>query len=220
MKTTIAILAVMFAAASAATAYGAPTSGMNLKIMGGEENDFFRVTVSSDGRLYEVESNVALTADNKICTSAEGPSTFLLFCKAPAIAGFEISGGGGEDRIELVRVPAPATLSGGSEADTLAGGAAGDKIVGNGGGDLIVGNGGGDELLGGEGNDRILGGAGVDRLRGAGGEDSLFGGGGGDALFGGVGSDRLNGGPGNDFMIGGPGTDVLVGGPGEDVESQ
>lgn len=221
MKTTIAILAVMLFAATSATAHGDPAPGMNLKIMGGEENDFFRVTVSSDGRLYEVESNVALAADSEICTSTEGtPSMFLLFCKATAIAGFEISGGGGNDKVELVQVPVPATISGGSGADMLIGGAAADKILGGPGKDFIAGNGGDDELLGEEGNDRVTGGSGNDKLKGGGGEDSLFGGGGDDTLSGGAGGDLLNGNRGDDLLVGGGGFDVLIGGAGHNILNQ
>jgi Ca2+-binding RTX toxin-like protein len=219
MKTTIAILAVVFAAASAA-AYGAPTPGMNLKISGGDEADVFRVTVSGDGRTYDIESNVALEADSSICWSGEAPGKFELHCRATAIAGFEISGGGGDDLIELPRVPVPATLSGGSEADTLIGGLAADKILGGPRKDFIVGNGGQDELLGEAGDDRILGGGGADRLKGGGGEDTLLGSTGGDSMFGGGGADRLNGGPGNDLLFGGGGFDMLVGGSGHNLLRQ
>jgi Ca2+-binding RTX toxin-like protein len=219
MKTKIAILALVFAAASA-TAYGAPSSGMNLKISGGSEDDVFRVTVSSDGRTYDIESNVSLEADSSICWSSEAPGKFELHCWATAIAGFEISGGAGSDLIELPHVPVPGTLIGGTEGDTLVGGLAADKILGGPGKDFIAGNGGTDELLGEGGDDRIVGGGGGDRLKGGGGEDALFGGTGGDSLFGGVGGDRLSGGPSNDLLVGGGGVDLLSGGPGHNVLRQ
>lgn len=220
MKKTIAILAVMFAVTSA-SAYGAPTPGVNLKIAGGGEDDVFRVTVSGDGRTYDIESNVALEADSSICWTAEAPAgRFVLQCRAPAIAGFEISGGGGDDAIELARVPVPATLSGEAGADTLVGGSAADRILGGTDRDLIKGNGGADELVGDQGADRIFGAAGDDHLRGGRGEDVLFGGTGGDGLFGGASPDRLGGGPGNDLLVGGPGFDLLMPSSGRDTFRQ
>jgi len=219
MKTTIAILAVLFAAV-ATTAQAAPAPGVNLKIAGGEEDDVFQVGVSGDGRTYKIESNVRLEADSSICWPSEAPPAFVLHCKATAIAGFEISGGGGNDMIELVRVPVPATISGATGADLLIGGAAADKILGGPEKDFIEGRSGDDVLAGEEGADRMTGGLGRDRLEGGGGNDSEYGSAGSDTLLGGVGSDLLSGGPGGDVLVGGPGLDALLGGPGRDVVHQ
>lgn len=221
MKTTIAILATVLAAATgSASAASAP--GVNLKITGGPENDVFRVTVSADGRYYEIESNVPLEADSSICSSSssETSATFELHCRATAIAGFEISGGPGDDRIELASVPVPATIAGGPGSDTLIGGSGADRILGGAGRDVIEGRGGDDVLLGEEGGDRLRGGSGNDRLEGGAGNDQEFGGTGADTLNGGVGADLLSGGPGNDVLVGGPGLDTLLGGSGQNVLRQ
>jgi Ca2+-binding RTX toxin-like protein len=219
MKTAISILTVMLVVGSA-TAQGATTSGVNLKIRGGNQGEVFRVTLSSDGRTYDIESNFPLEADSSICWTSEGSEVvpkYELHCPATAISGFEISGGGGPDLIELGHVPVPATLSGGTDQDRLVGGSAADKILGGPGDDFIAGNGGADELLGDAGNDQIFGGPGDDRLEGRGGDDDLYGGIGADDLLGGVGSDKLCGGPGNDTLGGGPGVDVLIGGAGHNI---
>lgn len=218
MKTAIAILTLALAA-FVAPAQGATSPGVNLKISGGPEDDVFRVTVSSDGRTYEIESNVPLAADSTICWSAEATGKYVLRCRANAIAGFEISGGAGDDKIVLYRIPVPATLVGGSGADYLEGGKSPDWLQGGPGNDRLVGDGGGDVLSGEGGSDRVIGGMGKDRIDGGGGNDFLLGGAGADELQGGAGNDMLNGGPGDDTLVGGPGRDLLFGGPGRDVET-
>jgi Ca2+-binding RTX toxin-like protein len=218
MKTTIAILAV--ALGVAVPAYGAPATGVVLKINGGSEDDVFHVALSPDGRTYEIESNVKLEADGSVCWASEEEGAFELHCRASAVSGFEVIAGAGADRVEFPHVPVSVTIEGGAGADVLEGGSAPDRINGGPGDDLIRGGAGSDELMGEAGNDRVLGGAGPDHIMGGAGNDSLFGGRGPDFLAGGVGSDRLFGGPGLDTLLGGPGTDLLVGGPGADVVRQ
>lgn len=179
-----ALLTVLTAiAALTATAAHAENGPVTLVLAGGAENNLIRISLSSDGRDYVIQSRVPLETGGDLCTHPEGRPNELL-CEAPAIAGFEVNVEGGNDTVILASdIPIPATLRGGPGDDKLIGGGVSDKIVG---------------------------GAGNDFLSGRRGDDWIFGGPGDDRLIGGPGDDQLKGGPGADTLIGGPGRNHLV----------
>lgn len=160
----------------------APASQPTFTVLlaGGNETNNIRIWLSSDGRQYVIDSMVELEVGGSVCAHPEAKLNELL-CDAPSIAGFEVNGGGGEDRVTVAReVSIPVTMRGGP---------------------------GNDFLLGGTGSDKIVGGSGDDRLIGGDGADLIYGGPGSDVLIGGLGDDLLRGGPGEDTLTGGPGSD-------------
>ena len=179
MKKLLLIAMACFAVAPAAHAEGPLT----LLLAGGSEDNVIRISLSMDGRDYVIVSSAPLEAGGDICLHPEERPNEL-HCKAPAIAGFEVNVGGGEDTVALASdVPIPATLRGGP---------------------------GHDRLIGGDANDKIVGGAGPDFLGGRRGDDWIFGGSGPDKLVGGPGNDQLRGGPDTDLLVGGPGHNEVV----------
>lgn len=167
------LIAIAALTAPAAHAEGGPVT---LVLAGGAEDNLIRISLSSDGRSYVIQSRVALETGGDLCTHPEGRSNELM-CEAPAIAGFEVNVGGGNDKVVLASdIPVPATLRGGPGNDTLTGGGVSDKIVGGGGGDRLSGRRGDDWILGGPGDDRLFGGPGDDQLKGGSGADTLIGG--------------------------------------------
>lgn len=151
-------------------------------LAGGEEANMIKVWLSSDGRLYVIDSVVQLEVGGTVCSHPEDNPNELL-CDAPAIAGFEVNAGGGDDEVSVAKdVTAPVTMRGG----------AGD--------DLLVGGGGPDKLIGGNGDDRLVGWRGDDLLYGGPGADVLIGGPGADLLHGGFGRDTLGAGPGKNVV--------------------
>ena len=102
-----------------------------------------------------------------------------------------IAGLGGDDRITLGRLNAPAAVDGGDGDDRIAGGRADDILTGGDGNDRIFGSSGDDQLFGEAGNDRLFGDAD---------DDELSGGEGADYLSGGLGIDRTD--TGSDFVTG------------------
>lgn len=194
------LLMVLVVTALACAPAAAAEAGVTLLLQGDSGADIFKVELSSDGRVYEIESDEALEVGAGICWHPEGRTTSL-HCEATAISGFEFNGGNGDDTLTIGhRVVIPATLRGGPGRDTLAGGGAADKLMG-GSGD--------DSLSGGGGPDTVYGGAGDDLEYGKFGDDNLLGGPGNDRLWGGAGNDTLRGGAGTDVLNGGPGTNRL-----------
>ncbi len=178
-----AILTMLTALAVLSAAPAQAEGPLTLLLTGGNEDNFIRISLSPDGRDYVIQSRVVLEAGGDLCRHPEERQTELL-CEAPAISGFEVNAGGGNDKVILSGdIPIPATLRGGPGNDTLAGGGVSDKI---------------------------LGGTGNDILGGRRGDDWLFGGPGDDHLIGGPGNDQLRGGPGTDMLVGGPGENHLV----------
>jgi Ca2+-binding RTX toxin-like protein len=160
----------------------AETKTYTVLLAGGEEDNVIKVWLSPDGRQYVIDSVVQLEIGGTVCLHPEDNPNELL-CSAPAIAGFEVNAGGGDDRVSVAKdVTAQVTLRGG----------AGD--------DLLVGGAGSDKLIGGNGDDRLIG------WRES---DLLYGGPGSDTLIGGQGADVLRGGPGLDMLVAGPGKDVV-----------
>jgi Ca2+-binding RTX toxin-like protein len=181
MKKAILTMLTALAVFSAAPAHA--EGPLTLLLAGGNEDNLIRISLSADGRNYVIQSRVVLEAGGNLCSHPEGRQTELL-CEAPAISGFEVNVGGGNDKVVLASdIPIPATLRGGPGNDVLIGGGASDKI---------------------------LGGTGNDVLSGRRGDDWLFGGPGDDHLIGGPGNDQLRGGPGTDFLVGGPGKNHLA----------
>lgn len=176
MKKATILIALAMIAALAAVPVRAENGPITLLLAGGREDNFIRISLSSDGRNYVIQSRVALEVGGDICTHPEGRPTELL-CEAPAIAGFEVNAGGGNDKVMLASdIPIPATLRGGPGDDKLTGGGVSDKILGGDGSDVLSGRRGDDWILGGPGEDQLIGGPGNDQLRGGPGTDVLAGG--------------------------------------------
>jgi len=145
-------------------------------LAGGEEANMIRIWLTADGRQYVIDSVVPLEVGGDVCIHPEGNPNELI-CDAPAIAGFEVNSGGGDDRVRVAgSVTAPVTMRGGSGNDVLLGGTGADKLVGGNGDDRLIGWRGDDLLYGGPGDDTLLGGPGNDLLSGGPGMDTLGGG--------------------------------------------
>ncbi len=143
-------------------------------LAGGVENSNIRIWLTPDGRDYVIDSIAELEVGGTVCGHPEGMPNELV-CEAPAIAGFEVNAGGGDDRVTVAKkVTVPVTMRGGSGADLLTGGAGADKLIGGSGEDRLKGGPGDDTLLGGSGDDVLIGGPGRDVLRGGLGEDTLI----------------------------------------------
>jgi hypothetical protein len=233
VKKTIVMAALVLCAQGASIAH-ASEPPLTVLLVGGEEANSFQVKLSPDGRTYEIWSNAPLEVGGTVCWHPESKVDELL-CEAPAIGGFEVSAGGGNDIVEIfATVGIPVTLDGGAGADrlvggngidrlrggdgsdTLAGHRARDHLAGGSGSDVLFGAGGNDVLAGEANSDTLHGGTGEDLVVGGGGNDLLYGGHGEDLLAGGLGRDRIDAGPGDDRIVGGPG-DSIFGGPGRDI---
>ncbi len=175
MKKSILIALTLLAAATALPARAEPAP-LTLLLAGSGGDDTIRISLSPDGREYEVVSAAPLEVGGEVCSHPEGAPNEL-HCKAPAISGFEVNALGGSDSVDFSsQVPVPVTIRGGSGDDRLSGGAAADKILGGPDRDMLSGFRGDDWIFGGNGDDRLLGGQGNDQLRGGPGEDHLVGG--------------------------------------------
>jgi RTX calcium-binding nonapeptide repeat (4 copies) len=168
---SLAILGLLAPAAA-----GAEPKTYTVLLAGGVEANKIDIWLSSDGRQYVIDSVVELEVGGNVCTHPpENPNELL--CDAPAIAGFEVNAGGGEDRVAVAKdVTVPVTMRGGAGDDLLVGGAGLDKLIGGNGNDRLIGWGGADLLYGGVGADVLVGGRGADILRGGPGADTLAGG--------------------------------------------
>lgn len=176
MKKSILIASLLFVGVFATPA-PAETGPVTLLINGNRDDNVFHISLSADGRLYEIRTaTLALEVGGDTCSHPREAATEIV-CKAPAIAGFEVNGLAGSDIVEFSSgIPVPATVRGGTGDDRLIGGGASDKLVGGPGDDVLAGRSGGDWLEGGPGADRLLGGPGDDQLRGGPGRDRLIGG--------------------------------------------
>jgi hypothetical protein len=160
----------------------AETKTYTVLLAGGDEANMIRIWLTPDGQQYVIDSVVALEVGGDVCAHPED-NPYELVCDAPAIAGFEVNSGGGDDRVHVAgSVAAPVTMRGGSGNDVLFGGTGADK------------------LIGGTGNDRLVGWRGDDLLYGGPGEDTLIGGPGDDLLSGGPGMDTLSAGSGKNHV--------------------
>jgi Ca2+-binding RTX toxin-like protein len=151
-------------------------------LAGGDEANTIKIWLKPDGREYVIDSVVQLEVGGTVCTHPEDKSNELV-CAAPAIAGFEVNAGDGDDQVGVAKnVGVPVTMRGGGGDDFLLGGAGPDKLVGGVGDDRLVGWRGDDLLYGGPGADVLIGGPGNDALRGGFGEDRLIAGTGNDSV--------------------------------------
>lgn len=175
MKKAILIVAVLLLAALPA-AFARAGGAVTLLISGGPENSGLSISLSPDGREYVILSTEPLEVGGNLCTHPEEIPNEL-FCKATAIASFEVNAGGGSDFVTFTSdIPVSVTIRGGPGGDRLSGGGAADKIIGGPDDDLLVGRRGDDWLFGGPGSDKLLGGPGGDQMRGGPDKDQLVGG--------------------------------------------
>lgn len=181
MKKAIIILFAIAAMQAPALA-PAQTATFNVLLAGGDEPNAIHIWLDPEGRNYIIDSIVPLEVGGSVCTNPAGKPNELI-CSAPAIAGFEVNAGGGDDKVSVSKnVLIPVTMRGGSGRDSL------------------LGAGGGDKLIGGAGDDRLVGWRGDDLLAGGPGNDTLLGGLGNDVIFSGSGNDIVRGGPGSNFV--------------------
>lgn len=179
----IALISLALAALLAPGAPHAAQKSYTVLLAGGDEANVIKIWLAPDGRDYVIDSIVPLEVGGTLCAHPPGMPNELL-CQAPAIAGFEVNAGGGDDRVVVARnVTVPVTLRGGAGDDVLVGGAGPDKLLGGPGDDVLIGRGGADLLHGGAGNDRLFGGPGDDVLIGGPGEDVLRGGPGENRMY-------------------------------------
>jgi Ca2+-binding RTX toxin-like protein len=177
ISTILAVVAAQLLAPALVTA-DSPT--VTVLLAGGEEANMIHIWLTPDGRDYVIDSAVPLEVGGTVCANPPGNPNELV-CAAPAIAGFEVNAGAGDDQVSVARAIAiPVTMRGDGGDDTLVGGSGPDKLMGGAGDDRLVGGRGPDVLYGGPGDDVLIGGPGADRLRGGPGEDRLRGGRGND----------------------------------------
>ncbi len=177
-KLILTTLAILAAQVPAPALGGVQPLTYTVLLAGGEEPNTIHIWLTPDGRDYVIDSAVPLEVGGDVCANPPGNPNELI-CAAPAIAGFEVNAGGGEDSVTVAdAIAIPVTMRGGAGNDTL---------------------------IGGSGPDKLLGGAGEDRLVGGRGDDVLYGGSGDDVLIGGPGNDVLHGGPGEDVLRAGSG---------------
>ncbi|HVC07085.1 MAG TPA: hypothetical protein VND98_05820 [Solirubrobacterales bacterium] len=179
MKTTLIAIAVL---ATLIPAYAqAGSSPVDVLIVGGPEANVISIKLSPNGREYVINSNVPLEIGAVCANPDDSPDE--LTCPAPAVSGFEVNAGAGNDTVTVAReVSVGVTLRGGPGNDRLVGGAGNDRLIGGPGNDVLIGGTGNDELIGGPGNDELIGGPGN------------------DVLIGGPGQNTLNGGPGENEL--------------------
>jgi RTX calcium-binding nonapeptide repeat (4 copies) len=179
MKKLLLISFAFMALLAPGSANAAPlafTVTYTVLLAGGEEPNMIQIWLSPDGRQYVIDSVVQLEVGGEVCTHPEENANELL-CDAPAIAGFEVNSGGGDDRVGVAKnVAVPVTMRGGAGNDVLRGGIGADKLIGGNGDDRLIGWRGADLLFGGPGSDELIGGLGGDLLRGGPGADTLAGG--------------------------------------------
>jgi hypothetical protein len=184
----IILIAVSIAALCAPLFARAETTPVVVLLAGGAEESMIEISLSPDGRSYQITSIAPLEVGAPVCWHPPENQNEL-DCQAAAISGFEVNAGPGNDSVVVAaNVPVPVTLRGGPGDDRLAGG------------------GGADKLVGGPGNDRLYGRGGADALYGGSGEDVLYGGSGNDGLWGGSGTDTLVGGSGVNELHQDPGS--------------
>jgi Ca2+-binding RTX toxin-like protein len=105
-----------------------------------------------------------------------------------------LTGGAGNNRLDVRGFTGQTTLVGGAGNDVVIGSTSTDNLLGGDGVDIVK---------GGAGNDIVRGGLGTDRLYGDAGDDRVLGEGDNDVLIAGTGVDILDGGLGTDVAVGG-----------------
>jgi hypothetical protein len=180
-----------------------------LRVLGDANPNSIAVRVNGNNYVVVDKTNPR----NEVIVPILGPNGKPIAATTLKTSGIIISGGGGNDKLDVSAVPLNPSL----KSLVLNGDAGNDTLFGNNGGDVLNGGDGNDLLDGGDGNDTLSGGTGDDTLDGGAGNDKLAGGDGNDQLYGGPGNDYLDGGAGNDYLGGGNGNDTLLGGAGDDV---
>lgn len=185
--------------------FNATNLGAMAKVGGG--------VLSIPGTIYG--DQIRLTdAGEKIAVAMNAATWFF---SRSLVSRISVTGGLGDDLVDVAATLPPASISGDSGADTLSGTSGADTITGGDGNDVIFGRVGNDLLSGDIGRDSITGGPGDDTISGGQGRDTLVGGEGQDWMGGGKMDDYLDGKGGNDTLVGGLGADTLVGGDGNDT---
>jgi len=193
--------------------------------------------VHVDGTTGADTITTALAGDTLTVTFNGQAATFA----AGDVVGFHVTGGAGDDRIDLAAGAdfAAATVYAGEGNDSITTGIRADRIFCQDGDDTVHAGRGKDLIFGGDGGDSIWGDAGDDHVFGEYGDDSISGGDGNDRLYGGhtythepdeyssgndgndslsgnAGNDRCNGQNGHDRVAGNGGRDRLFGGTASD----
>ena len=101
----------------------------------------------------------------------------------PAAAGWEITGGRGNDVVHSLLENVPVLVFAGPDDDRVSLGSSNDRVFASHGNDTVATDGGSDQLNGDSGKDALRSGQGEDVLDGGRGRDALFGGGGDDTFF-------------------------------------
>ncbi|MGZ8635323.1 MAG: calcium-binding protein, partial [Solirubrobacteraceae bacterium] len=132
-------------------------------------------------------------------------------CRVTAgLKRYEITTGGGDDRVDITAATTGGTTDLGPGTDRFTGLSSGSSA------DTVSGGPGTDTLSGAVGSDGLDGGADADTLSGGSGDDLVGGGDGDDRVVGDDGNDVVGGGPGADQIVGSAGNDAVDGGPGDD----
>jgi Ca2+-binding RTX toxin-like protein len=184
MKRSILITMALLLSLAPVTAVARGGGGVtyNVLLAGGEESNVIRISLSSDGRSYVIDSIVPLEVGGTVCENPPDNGSELI-CQAVHVSAFEVNAAGGNDFVRVSgKVTVPVTMRGGPGHDVLIGGGGSDKLNGGDGSDKLVGREGDDMLLGGDNADVLFGGGGDDVLRGGRGADHLAGGSGDDVL--------------------------------------
>ena len=187
---------------TALDSYSLPGVTGAIKFDFGEGEDLMRSSADVD--------SVFLRADG-LASSSGG---FLHF---DSLESAWLSGGAGDNKLQVGSFPGAVQLHGLDGNDRLIAGAGPAIMHGNAGDDLLIGGPSDDRLFAGPDNDILLGEAGDDTLIGFTGNDDLRGGIGNDILYGGENDDTLRGDAGEDYLDGEAGDDRLTGGSGNDV---
>jgi hypothetical protein len=171
---TSLLLSALAPAAAHAASVSVETDALRITANPGEYNAInvapgtSALIVTDAGAPLSPGPGCAIATGGVTCTPASrleaelGDGDDKLTLSAPIPAG--MSGGPGNDRLSVVAVLAPATLSGDDGDDTLSSA---------GGADVLGGGPGFDTLSGGEGDDQLDGGTGGDSADGGGGFDSI-----------------------------------------------
>lgn len=153
----------------------------NDTVNGGGATDFLSGGAGNDRIVAGNESNqLREEADANLTVSTSGAVTTITGLGTDVITGtissVILTGGAGNNVLDVSGFAGGATLNGGDGNDDLRGTVNSDILFGGNGNDTLTGNAGNDFLNGDAGLDSLLGGAGADQLRGGADDDFLNGG--------------------------------------------
>ncbi|HMB52147.1 MAG TPA: hypothetical protein VKU40_02445, partial [Thermoanaerobaculia bacterium] len=148
MRKRLTLISLVVAALLAPGSADAAQKTFTVLLAGGEEPNMIKVWLTPDGRSYVIDSAVPLEVGGTLCAHPPGNANELV-CQAPAITGFEVNSGAGDDRVAVAKkVAVPVTMRGGAGDDLLVGGAGPDKLLGGPGADTLIGRKGSDLIYG------------------------------------------------------------------------